>query len=724
MIPSQLRDLLDELSSSILLTDDPDKIDRGRAFGYFLLNSPHQSKSTSRGISHWKSIWKKSVRPDNVVLLETISESLPDEPHPIYSLLNMLQRSTIGEPKKAKAEEKSVNKTIIIPTIPEQLIVSELMKLLRGGNSFILRLDNNEVETDQPISAPHAALLKQILKYVFCMKLIKNSRKSFNGTIGDAMRLVVDTEYASYVDTISKIDESKTSLVSLFSILSSQVKERIFATTIVCEVVTQSSALNQITAVMQAQTYALPQIAPLTMRMVDAGIDVLLTFIRNWTVYGHLVDSQKEFFVEKVEDKIDDEKWWNEKYILVRERVPSSLIDDKTLAKILSSGRAHNFVRKFQKSCVDYGANFGYDAPFAVNFEQPKAKRVNPELAWSGPKFELSMVPRFATESMKQVMYMMNNVVWIPGHLKVVQDFILFARGDFASVLYQNFSNSTDGDAKSLLLQSINAVTNSKDYTNGITNECLTDRIDMQKIWTIQPLPHEALIQYLVNPPIDAFLGKQAMSKYDTMGHFLWKLKCNECQLTVNWRNARRLQYLRVVGFDIRKMGFVRHLMINFVRAFTEYLSTDVIIISGKQMDTAMSQSEDFQEILEIHSKRLDKLMKGSLHTPEYSGILKMMMGMMVSISEFTDLEQEIEGVYNSIVNYMKKRNTRSGRKSASFINSAKEELANITERAREIHAKFSDQLGEFYTTCFDDSNSVEMQQLENRIYWCVVNLR
>jgi hypothetical protein len=331
------------------------------------------------------------------------------------------------------------------------------------------------------------------------------------------------------------------------------------------------------------------------------------------------------------------------------------------------------------------------------------------------------MVSKLADQAMGSVMYMMNELLWIPGHLRVVQDFLLFGRGDFAAVLYQNFNETVDGDAETLLLHSIKSVTGTKSYTNSITHECLTDRIDLQKKWSIQPLPSEVFLAYMVNPPIDAFLGREALAKYDLIGRLLWRLKCNECQLAVDWRNARRLQYLSKLGFDSRKLCFLRHLMFCFVRTIVEYLSTDVILCSWKDIEKTVIQCPDFDAMLDIHTKRLDRLMKGAFQTPQFSAVMEGLTRMLNTIGEFTSIEQELDGVYESVVRQATRAGART--RSAAFLGTIKKGLIEIMDRIKQVHAKFSGQLSEFYSVCFDDQKSVEMQYLENRLYYCVVNL-
>jgi hypothetical protein len=535
------------------------------------------------------------------------------------------------------------------------------------------------------------------------------------------MRLHIDEEYKGFIDGISAMNPESATLISIHAAIPASVRDRILATTIICEAIAQSELPSIFNSLLKSQDYGLLPIWTLSSKMIDLGIDVMLQFIRNWTAYGFLDDRYSEFFVKKTPGKIDSEHWWPQRYVLVDDLVPAFLIDRKLVSTILLAGRAHNFLRKFREACESYVANFGYDAPFAVYFPQEKAKRIRPEVAWQGPNFELSMVDGLAAEAMRSVMYMMNELIWIPGHLRVVQDFLLFGRGDFAAVLYCSFNETVDGDAETLLVHSVKSVTTNRSYTNSVTHECLTDRLDLHQKWTVQPIATEVALIYLVNPPIDAFLGRQALSKYELVGRLLWKLKCNECQLAVGWKNGRRLQYLRKIGFDFRKVCFLRHLMFCVVRTITEFLSTDVILCSGNAMERKMAQCANFNDMIEIHSTRLELLMRGSLQVPEFSGPFKVMVTMLNVIGEFTDIEQEINAMYTSLINQLAKPGEKA-RKDA-FAEKAKKDLANVITRLTGIHAKFSELLGEFYSICFDDSKSVELQYLENRLSWCVVNL-
>lgn len=723
MLGSEIKSLIDDLSSCILQTSDINAIECARAFGYFLLQTPSM-KNSSHDFKFWFTRWKNSINPNKIDDLKTLQELLPESNHPIYTLLDGLKRSSMNPKAMIKEEASTVFQTVgpFAPVLSEEEIIPELLLLLKGQESTLFKLNGMSIETQTEISSADAILIKKIFQIILCLKTIKETKQDFSGEMGNVMRSHIDEEYSSFIKKFETLDENST-YISILSVLSGQIRNRIIATTIICETVKSNPMPSIINSVMYTQNYGLQAIQTLSSRMVDASIVVLLKFIRNWTVFGIIDDPHSEFFIKKNTEKVATEKWWSMKYYLIKDLLPTFLIDNNIVKRILSSGRAHNFLRKYNASWEMYTSNFGSSAPFAVNFVQPKAKRVNPDLAWIGPPFELSMVDYYATESMKSLMSMMMKVVWIPGHLKVVQDFILFARGDFASVLYKNFNESVDGDAPTLLLQAIHSITQSNDYTNPITKEVLTDRIDMQKKWSVQPTAPEALIVYLVNPPIDAFLGKSVLDQYDLIGHLIWKLKCCECQLGFDWRNARQLQMMEVVGFKSRVFCVLRHLMVYTIRTLLEYLSTDIILVNWKLMETKMNQTDNFDELFDIHKEYLSNLLKGSFQTTEFEDQKKAVDELCHTIGEFTDIEQEFEAIYLSILNQMKK-NEKWMKRENPFFTKTIQEIQELNQRVREIYGQFNEQLAGFYLLSYDNTESIQMNQLEVRLRSCVANIQ
>jgi hypothetical protein len=587
-------------------------------------------------------------------------------------------------------------------------MIGEVLTILRGGRSFVLTVNGGTITAPRPISPGHSFVMTELTRMVECLRVIRESRDSFYGSIGSDVRIVIDEEYKRFVDAVASINSRTSSLLGILAELNGPVRDGLTVTTLICETLANSESRSIINLLVLLQDYGPGPLANITSRMINIGIEHILRFIRDWTVYGILDDPHAEFFVKKDSSKVEDEHWWQKKYTLVPDFIPKFLVDKSLVERILAAGKAHNFLRKFRASCIDYVKNFGSSAPFAVTFDLPKQPRIAPPF---NHDFQLSDVPKFTNEAMKSLMYVMKTVIFITGHLKALQDFLLFGRGDFATLLYQNFTETTDGDPDTLLLHAIKSVTNS--YRNKNTHECLTDRIDLHKKWTIQPKVTEISLVYLVNPPITTFLGKETLLRYNRVQRLIWKLKCSECQLVINWRNARRIRVIAKLGFDYRKVCLLRHLMVMFVRTIIEYLSTDVILVSEREMQNGFANCEDFDEMIAIHDKRMEKLMNGSFQSAGFSIFLRGLLAVLKTIGEFLESEESVEDIFRSIIEQFE--NNADWKRKDDFIVSVGEELSDAVMRVKDLHKRFCAEVNEFYATI---SQSVQVPGLSTRLQW------
>lgn len=721
MIQSQRRALIDSLSSIIMNTRDNDELDKARSFAHFLFQSS-LFKNQSKPFSFYKKRWRKCVKPDYIFMLDALGKQFGDDSNAIFSLLDCLAKSSIGIAQQEESIQEEV-KTIHRPTsLTESELVNDIIIFLRGGRSKLFSLNKCKFVTTTPVLDYHSMVIKQISKYLLSLEMIRNSREYFKGVIGTSIREVIDQEFAEFITEASSINPEESTLISLASFLSGKAGEHLVATSIVCASLQKLLLPSLLNSCILIQNYGYSYVKNICSRMIDIGDQIILRFIRDWTVYGYLSDQFHEFFVKKSDVKVPSDEWWNKRYVLDPNLVPKMIEGQPIVNKILSSGRALNFVRKHRSCCLSYINNFGSTAPFAVNFEQPKARRVNPESEWRGGPFDLSMVDEFSTEANESMMYMMMNIVWIPGHLRVVRDFILFARGDFATALYQNFSDEEEGDAPSLLLHAIKSITNEKAYTNSITNEILTDRIDLQKKWSFQPSAAEARITYLVNPPIDSFLNPSTLARYNLIGNFIWRIKCCETQLGYDWHMSRRIQYLdSVFKFKCRNHFILRNLMTFTLRTLIEYLSTDIILCEWNKFVQDVVDIHDFDSLVKRHQQYLSQIMKGSFQTSDFSIQMKALSKMLDSIDEFTSIHDEVKVIYSSVIDHMKR--TKKIIKTDRFFKKTSDELEDISQRFKGVFGSFNEQLSTLYSLAFDDTKSLEMQQLEVRLRACAANI-
>jgi hypothetical protein len=690
----------------VLGSDDADAVGRGRTLAYFLLENGMDC-GRGRGIREWKMEWRHSICPESLVVLEEVWDGLNDRVYPIFATLNGFRKSTVRVQKNLVQDTgKAIKRSTSVAPLNEEEIANEILTILRGGRSFVLSLNNGALIASQPIAPGHEYALSELIKMAECLRLIRESRDKFQGSIGNDVRMIIDEEYKRFTDAVSSVDETSVTILSILATLNGQIRDTLTASALICEAIAKSDSPSTINILVRVQDYGLGTLTNISSRMINVGIEHILRFISDWTLYGILNDPHSEFFIRKHQSKLDGEFWWSKKYTIVEALVPSFLIEKSTLTKILSSGKAHNFLRKFKASCIDYVKNFGSTAPFAVTFETPKSAIPIPD---QNLDFRLSQLSFYTSKAMDSLMYLMKTVIFIPGHLKVLQDFILFQRGDFANLLYQRFTEGSEEDAETLVLHSIKSVTNS--YCNKVTNERLTDRIDLSKRFQFQPKVNEISLIYLVNPPITTFLGKEMLQKYYRVQKLVWRVKCVECQLIINWRNARRVRLIQKLGIDYKSVCLTRHLTVVFVRTVMTYLSEDVVLISESVMGRDFGKCEDFDEMMLIHSERVEKLMNGAFQSAGYSVFLKGLLAIFRTIDEFLEVEESIESIFVAILEIFEKK--KMGKD--EFVQSVGDELRDVIEKGNGVKERFKNEVNDFYkSTCV----SVEMDGLSSRLHW------
>ncbi|EAY12949.1 Spc97 / Spc98 family protein [Trichomonas vaginalis G3] len=724
ILPTDFQNLLDSLASNILETYDPDIIDDARTTSYFLINSQTINKKP-QNFDYWAKKWKNSISPDYIHSLSQMKKVFGDQKLAIFDLLNSLSSSNLHIVSTIKPN--TIRKTIvhIKEPIPDMILVQELKKLLLGDESKILLTNDDGKITCEKYTIPHQnSSLNYVSRIIKIVNQIRTSNESFTGSIGRNMLDVIEKEFKPIVEQIENIDTNKTSLLSLETQLTGTIFEKLQALAIICYAISSKFRPSLLNTISYCQKHGSPQILSFGSQLIDAGIESLLVYIRDWTVFGVLKDPENEFFVTKHSGKLSSQDWWSNKYTRVQEKIPVFLNENSIIRKILNAGRARNFVIKYKDSCMKYVDNFGSTAPFAINFTSQKSKEeINNE--WVGPPFELSMVPLFYKDAVNSMRYMTLDIVWIPGHLRTLVDFILFGRGDFAKALFTNFDEAEDGDAAALFVHAMKDSTPmATTYINPITREPLHDRVDLKEKWTQQPTVDEVKLVYLTNAPIDIFLTQEVLRRYYSVSDFIWKLKVSEFRLGNDWHNSRKLELLELIGFEhstYRLMNATRQFMLATVTSLVEYLCTDIIMCNFTKMTTKMKSSEDFDDMLKLHTDYLDYICENSFQTQKHFNILKIVNSIVEYVSIFHDLMAEIEGSYQAVIKYSQKKK-RWTKKDHPFIQKQQESFADISNRLSKLYEDFVALLRKFYIL-IQDEKVQEMQFLEMRLRRICINI-
>jgi hypothetical protein len=512
------------LITHILGTTNQETIDRSLQIALVLIEAPITSRAP-KSLKFWESRWKSAVPAQNRDHLFAICRDLPQTSHPMYKVLNDLrftQKLPIAVKPKvtdARSQRRSLN------LVSESEIVADLVSLLQGGTGNRISIENGGLRVEGLFSPPHSFVVAQVLRVVTCLYVITNTIPQLKGVVGQSIADGLQTERRDFILALSSIRPSETSLLSLFSVVSGGISERIFASAVICRAIARDSEEESvINSLALTQNHGNQLVQSIAANLLRLGIAVLVDFIKEWVVYGRLDDPYGEFFIARSDSGVETWDWWNSKFIVVSHRIPLFLVDESMIAEIVAGGRAWNFVRKFKTMESGF--------PSEGNFE--------------GREFSLRLVNIFYSEAMRYAMRILMESVWIPGHLRALHDFILFFRGDFASTLFSILSNERWAESLNLLVIPLQACAPGASSTNKLTGEKLTERIDLQ-IKTA--LDHASMkLVYRVDSPLDTLFDPESLANYRKLSKLLWRFKCCEYHLTARWRTAKRLQILHVIA--------------------------------------------------------------------------------------------------------------------------------------------------------------------------------
>jgi hypothetical protein len=578
-------------------------------------------------------------------------------------------------------------------------IVSDLLALLQGGTGNRISFERSRLKVEGYFTAPHRFAASQILRVVACLRLIGETIPKLKGVIGQSIAEGLQAERRAFILSIASLYASEVALLSLLSTVGGAKCERIAACAYICDVIrAESDEESVINTLALTQNHGNPVIAAIGGDLLRLGIAVFIEFIKEWVIYGRLDDPYSEFFISKSEKKVESSDWWISKFVVISQRIPLFLVDEKLIAKIVSGGRAWNFVRKFK----------------TLQSEIPS------EGVFEGKQFSLQLVPVFSDEAMRNAMRIMTEYVWLAGHVRALHDFILFFRGDFASALFRNLNSDRRGDTLNLLLIPLQSCTNGISYTNRVTGERLTDRIDLQ----IKSIVDQTSMRlsYKVDSPLDSVFDPESMVNYRRLSQLLWKLKCCEYRLTANWKKARHQLLLSIIGNDgglSRRQNIVRHKLLTTVRALNEFVSTDVVLASGKELESWISKVSDFDDLVKRHRIHVNGLMKGTLLATDFIEHYNALGLLTETMNRYADLEDEIEGIIEKMIDDIEDAENFD-EDGDRYMKRIRDDLADAAFHVSQLNSEFDDRLEALFALASRKDSPSELQRLELRLMFCM----
>ena len=686
------------LISHILQTTNEKDIEKCFGMAFDFINAPIAT-SAPKPVSYWERRWKTSINPTSKSHLATICRDFGNRALPMFRILHDL-KGTQKEPvlskprgESRKAERRSVN------ILSESEIVSDLLVLLQGGCGNKISAVDGKFAIEGQITPPHAYAVQQIMRIVLCLNLIDSTVADMKGVVGQAIGEGLLKEKRNFVVKMAGIRASETSLLSLLGFVCGTDYERLLACGYLCNIIrVDADEISVINSLAMSQDHGNPTIQKIGHDLLAMGIRILIEFIRDWVVYGRLDDPYREFFIAKSEGKVESWDWWNSKYTVVSQRIPQFLVDEELIAKIVSGGRAWNFIRKFKS--VESG--------------------IVSEGCFEGKEFNMSLVNVFSAEAMKNTMKIMMDYVWIPGHLRTLNDFVLFFRGDFAVSLFTTINSERRSEALNALLIPLQSCTNGLYYTNKTTGEKLTDRIDLQMKSSYNET--SVKLSYTVDSPLNFVFDPESMANYRRLSQLLWKFKCCEYHLTANWKRKKHQTVLAIVGEDnglSRTLSSVRHKMLTTVRALNEFISTDIVLSNGKDLMESLSSIHDLDTLITKHRMHVNTLMRGTLLANDFLEHQNALGLLIETINKYADLEDEIESIIDRMLDDIEHAENFDEEGDA-FIQRIHEELADAKYQVYLVNSDFEERVEKLHALTSRKDAPNELRRLNIRLAFCM----
>lgn len=683
--------LTNQLVSELLKGCRPEKIAESTNLAQDMINAPIYLPKSHNSM-FWYEKWKSKIEESNLGRLYQICSILPIKTNQLLRLLDYLAFSP-KESNYISSESQQTRRKYLIE-LSEKDIVSDLLLLLQDGVGNKITIESDKFIINGSLTMPQKTILLPICKLILCERTVSTVFNRLKGSIGRAIGNVLEEERQNFIFSISQINPETTTLLGLNSILQGNLYEHMFASSLICNYIQQPNDDSLFNSLSYSYMDGTPYVLELGKKMISKGMEIFCEFVRDWVLFGSLDDPHNEFFIEKQEGKFESGKWWKNRYIEKKNRIPIFLQKDPIIKQILSSGKSWNFIRKFKPQYL---------------------YQLDRITEWTGQAFDLSMVPKYSRHAMDAMMFLMMNTVWIPGHMKVIYDFLLFSRGEFASAIFKTFSTKMHkDDGASLLKKSLKAVTNGLLYTNPETGENLLDKIDLQ-IKNIALLsPQTISLSYKVEAPEDAILDEASISRYLRMSQLIWKLKCIEMQLSSNWKIAQKAENLSDFWTPelLRNLDLCRHIMLFTVHSITEYFQLDIILCRRTEFEQQMENEHDFDQLFRLHRTHIKRLMTGLLLSSElkdqYGAFGDLITTCVKFINFESDISRKIDDILDNIAN--------CSDFDENFIDAIREDVEEIGNINREMIIEFQNCVEILYNSLSDAPNVLELKYLELRL--------
>ena len=375
-----------------------------------------------------------------------------------------------------------------------------------------------------------------------------------------------------------------------------------------------------------------------------------LEMLEKWIYKGEVMDHYGEFLVEEKEmfskDKLLDEyndKYWELRYTLCRERIPVYL--EQMADKILSTGKYLNVVH-------ECGNKVSFPGAQEIIYNHNKREYAK----------QIEEAHSYASQLLLDLLMEEHNLT---AHLRSVKTYFLLNNSDFLL----HFMDLTESEMKmpmadiipnrleALLELAIRTSMSEHDpYKDDLkvvllNYDLITQLVRILSIDTVEESFVKSLdptelnlsglesfaLDYTVRWPLSLVISRKSLTKYQMLFRHLFYCKHVERQLSAVWVMFKRLKkdFIQSGHWFVQAMTILQK-MLHFIQNFEYYMMFEVLEPNWMNLEQNLKSAKNVDEVLNVHTDFLRQCLQDCLLTnTDMLRILSKLLMLCVSFSNF-----------------------------------------------------------------------------------------
>jgi gamma-tubulin complex component 2 len=392
--------------------------------------------------------------------------------------------------------------------------------------------------------------------------------------------------------------------------------------------------------------------------ILTAATVPFVRMISRWLYQGELRDPYSEFFIcehttvlrEALQEDFNAH-YWEGRYTLNTLHVPRILQEHAN--KALIAGKYLNVIRDCCPGLafrpVESTGDSSGHRETAVVFptgDDTSASLIKRDLSYDmdGSTTLIDAIEEAYDFSSETLLRLCENKYNLYSHLKSLRRFFLLEHGDFFVQFMDTAEEELRREAKDVALPRIQGLLHLAVHTSTLSTDPNKDELSctlaahnlIQHLHLIQMAGEggagpsgmdnysvlgagqglkgvEALtLEYNVGWPLSIILSKRAITKYQLLSRLLFFCKHVELRVLDSWKDHQGTKEFGLRG-EMGPSYCLRHRMLHFLQNFVYYMTIEVFTPRSHEMESAMSEARNMDEVLHLHEVFLDTCLKECL---------------------------------------------------------------------------------------------------------------